>query len=336
MADEQAVRLQLRRSPFVDDGLLRRWESAWEKLWQRPALAFAEPQALILALKSVLGWRSGDLVGGDPLLDPAWTEALADAWLQISWYDVDPRTGQAQESSATCMSATSLPRVGMLKAGLVQHAFGLPTTRPQQHGLFWLEEISSVLQPMPGCGWGDVQLLHLSGNRMLAAGASCLLLTRDEALFRALRDLRQHPPNPLACALGLSQLQGLDRRLERRRELAERYQKLYSQGLFRVADGSLTGRVWEMFLLEMHTCTGFLDLQQFLQKARIHAASPLWFTTQKTAHLPGFKQFNSRVLALPLYASLTDSAHKRIINRIHRWVEYTMKATGNHSLLPKG
>lgn len=335
MADEQAVRLQLTRSPFVDDGSLARWESAWETLWQRSALAFAEPEELILVLKAVLGWHSGDLVGGDPLLDPAWTEALATAWLHLSWRDIHPRTGQGQGTFGTPSGTqretlSSAPCAGTLRAGFLTHAYGLPTPQTAQNVPFWLEEISSVLHPMSGCGWGDVQLLHLSGNRMLAAGASCLLLTQNEALFRALRPLRQHPPSPLACALGISQLQGLHERLERRQELAERYQNLRDQGLFQVPDrsepnASQRERVWEMFLLKMNTKTELLNLQQFLQKGSIHAASPLWFQTKKTEHLPGFQKFQERILALPLYASITDPEHKRIINRVHRWVAYTLK-----------
>ena len=183
-----------------------------------------------------------------------------------------------------------------------------------------------MLMPMRNCGWGDVQLLHLSGNRMLAAGASCLLLTRDETLFRALRACRQRPPGPLACALGLSHMQRLTARLERRRQLAERYRELRTQGLFRLPDGAATERVWEMFLLEMRSSAARLDLQRFLQKAHIQAASPLWFKTKNTDHLPGFKQFCERVLALPLYASIQDPEHKRIINRVHRWVARQVKS----------
>lgn len=357
VADEQAVRQQLRHAPFRDDALLTRWESAWEDLWQRPALAFAEPAGLLMALKTVLGWHSGDGVEVDPLVDPAWKEALSEVWLHLQWRDIDPgaggwmpaakrqtgtgqtEPGQAEPEQAepgqaepgqtepeqTKPGQAVLP-ASPLRAGLWTHPYGLPTRcTHKKRPAFWLEDISSVLQPMPVCGWGDVQVLHLSGNRMLAAGASCLLLTQDEALFRALRSVRRHPPAPLACALGLSQLQGLPGRLERRQVLAERYQALRGHGVFQGPGGSEQARVWEMFLLEMTSGEMCMDLQRFLKKSRIHAAPPLWFRPEETGFLPHVQRFRTRVLALPLYASLTDPDHKRITNRVHRWVARILK-----------
>ena len=317
-ADERAVRSQLIRSPFGDDALLTRWEAAWEDLWSRSAVAFAEPKALILALKSVLGWRSGDCIGADALLEPAWTEALDAAWLSRVWRDIDPSTGQGQ--------GRFRPWDGTLRAGFATHAYGLPSVCTEQAAPFWLEEISSIVRPMPNCGWGDVQLLHLSGNRMLTAGASCLLLSKDEALCRALKTLRPHPPSALACALGLSQMQSLNVRLERRRERAERYRELlHPQGLFCLPVYGAVERVWETFLLAMPSTETRLMLQQFLQKSHVFSASPLWFRQKRTEDLPGFNRFHRSVLALPLYASLEETQQKRIINRVNRWVAYRIK-----------
>ena len=323
VADEQAVRAQLVHAPFVDDPLLLRWESAWERLWQRPALAFADPAELILALKSVLGWRDGVMLRGTPLMDPAWTEALTKACLPLTWCDIDLSRGQGIFAWDRLMPSGSYS--GTLQAEFWVHPYGIPTSCQEQGVPFWLEEISSILQPMPGCGWGDVQLLYLSGNSMVAAGASCLLLTRDEALSRALRKLRHYPPSPMACALGLSQLKGLNARLERRRVLAERYQTLLRKEYFPWPEDTTIERVWAMFLLDMNSEMKRKHLKNFLRKSHIHADSPLWFQTKHTEHLPGFQRFQARILALPLYASLKDGEHKRVINRVNRWASHVAK-----------
>ena len=326
--DAKMIRSQLLKSPFVDKNLLQSWEGSWSHLWQRPALAFADATELIAILKRLLGWESGDRIECNPLLEPAWREALAANWLSICWRDIDPCSGQIQEVQEVAAPIPSTVPFSAAKVGVrfAIHPYGLSTpaandsTKP-----FWLEDISTIIRPVSGCGWGDVQVLHLSGNRMLAAGGSCLLLTQNKTLYQAARELRRYPPSGLALALGLAQLQSLDRRLERRQVLAERYQALRHQGLFHLPAKEEGGRVWEMFLVQMHSATASLALQAFLRKAEIHATSPLWFQSKEAEHLPGYVQFQERVIALPLYASLTDPEQKRIINRIHRWVERTIK-----------
>ena len=323
-SDERAVRLQLASAPFQDAALLARWEAAWAVLWQRSAVACADPIQIIAALKRVLGWQAGDRIGVDPLLDPAWTEALAMAWLYPVWRDLDPNNGQGQGPFLE-----DGPTAGRLQAGFCQHPYGMPCRATTEHLPCWLEDLSALLRPLPSCGWGTVQLLYLSGNRMVAAGGSCLLLTQDEVLEREIRALRLPPPSPMACALGLSQLRTLEVRLARRQELAERYlRQLRGQGLFQLPTMGGDGRLWEMFLLTMASEADLFSLQQFLQKAHIHAASPLWFRAVhgQSMHLPGFHSFQQRTLALPLYASLNDSEQKRLINRVNRWVGYRRRA----------
>ncbi|MEO5364186.1 MAG: DegT/DnrJ/EryC1/StrS family aminotransferase [Magnetococcus sp. DMHC-8] len=318
--DDCAVRGQLRRNPFQDDALLARWEAVWEAMWQRTAVAFAEPVELLQSLGSVLGWQTGAQVGVDPLVDPVWTEALAALWLHPAWRDVEPCTGQGRGEFAGESAGT-----GSVRAGFCQHPYGLPTPRPGNAVPFWLEDLSAVIRPLPDCGWGDVQVCFFGGNRLVAAGGSALLLTRDESLGRELCRLRRHPPAALACALGLSQWHSLAGRLARRQELAERYRSLlHGRTAFRLPEGTTAGRVWEMFLLTMASGAAAVDLQHFLHQSRIHAASPLWFQPTVDpaffSRLPGWQAFRARLLAVPLYAALTDQTHKRIINRINRWV----------------
>ncbi|MEO5330843.1 MAG: hypothetical protein H7839_02375, partial [Magnetococcus sp. YQC-5] len=214
--DEQAVLLQIERAPFRDDAQLLRWEAAWSDLWERPAVAFGDHQEPVRLLKTILGWRSGDVVEGDLLLDPVWREALESSWLHLGVRDVDGVTGQAV---GECPIP---PDSGILQAVLMQHPFGLPTPQPARD-IWILEEISALLRPIKGCGDGAIQLLNLEGPRILPVGIGCVLLSRDQGLMDQLAQLRRYPPSGTACALGLSQLAGLMQRLQRRQELAERY-----------------------------------------------------------------------------------------------------------------
>lgn len=310
--DEHALLLQLAKKPFRDDGQLVRWEGAWGDLWERSAVAFADHLEPVKQLKKIMGWHSGDVVGADGLLDPVWQEALAGAWLHLGLRDVDGVTGQA-------VGGCEMPAEGgTLRAMMVQHAFGLPTPLPE--GSVWvLEEVSSVVRPVAGCGGGAVQLVNLEGPRMVSTGTGCVLLSQDHRLIAELAKLRQNPPGGAVCALGLSQLASLEDRLARRQELAERYLGMRLEGLAAGPAKHGFQRGWEVFFLTMTHAISKTDLETFLRRAAIGCGSPVWFRPSGD-HLPGMRQFLERSLAVPMYAALTDAECKRIINRVERWI----------------
>ncbi|MBF0427064.1 MAG: DegT/DnrJ/EryC1/StrS family aminotransferase [Magnetococcales bacterium] len=317
-ADEQAVYTTLAHNPWFDADLLDQWEQAWSVLWDRPAVAFADATELIAALKRLLGWPSGAGIVADALLPPAWREACADAWLHPHWHDVDPQTG------GLATSATRLipPGSGAAVAGIWRHPFGLPT-RPE---LAWdpppwlLEEISSIIVPLPGCGWGGAQIVHFDGNGILPVGLGTLLLSNNAALVADLRRQRQQPPGSAACALGLALLARLDTILARRQELAGRYLALRTRGRFQLPLAEVA-RGWEGFFLAFADPADRDALQTFLAQAGIDAAAPVWYQPEAVAgQLPGVRRFLASALAIPFYPALAEGMQKRVINRVHRWV----------------
>ncbi|MEO5376742.1 MAG: DegT/DnrJ/EryC1/StrS family aminotransferase [Magnetococcus sp. DMHC-6] len=305
--DVERVLEQLARAPFQESRPLLAWEYAWSQLWERSAVAFADPSALILALKEVLGWRSGEGVWADSLLHPVWREGLAAAWLSLELLDMDPLTGFGIRS----------PEGGRRVVG---HPFGLVQAFSDEDG-FVLEDISALLKPRVGSGNGAVQLAYLDGNAMVCAGASCVALSRDAALIAALRQVRTHPPGPASCVLGLATLERLDWTLKRRQELAENYLALYDRGRFIKPCQPAAGRAWDGFFISFTTRSSCLQLQNFLTTAGIGCGPPVWFSIPERGHLPGLNRFLENSLALPFYASLRDQEQKRVINRVHRWVE---------------
>ena len=318
-ADEQALLAQLRTAPFRDDALLRRWEAAWETLWQRRAVAFADPVAAVAALKETLAWPAGARIAADPLLAPGWREGCDAAWLHLDRRDADPVTGQGRGPWPTPPTAAGHG------AAWVVHAFGLPNPVATDHPVL-LEEVSGLVKPLPGSGHGTVQLLLLGGNAILQGGESCLLLSRDERLIAGLAQRRRHPPGAAACALGLSQLARLDRHLERRTRLAERYLALRGRGLVGFPSSPGAVRAWELLHLLLPDRAHRDGLRAFLHKAGIGADGPVWSQPPDLAALPGLARFADTALALPLYAALDDREQKKIINRLHRWLERTGKS----------
>ncbi|MBF0154422.1 MAG: DegT/DnrJ/EryC1/StrS aminotransferase family protein [Magnetococcales bacterium] len=330
--DEQAVCAALARNPWFDAELLMRWEQAWSVLWERPAVAFADPVELIAALKSRLQWPSGSGIAADALLEPVWREACAASWLHLIWHDVDPRTGLIAERGSNLVPVGS----GPVQAGFWRHGFGQPT-RPSvawEPPPFLMEEISSVVVPLPGCGWGGVQLVHFDGNGILPGGVGSLLLSNNAALVEDLRRLRRHPPGSAACALGLSLLSRLDLVLARRQHLAARYLAMVPRNLFQLPLSAVHERGWGGFFLAMDDPAYREELQAFLARSGIDAAAPVWYQPDPSAgQLPGVRRFLACALAIPFYPALAEGAQKRVINRIHRWVgrKDAEKKIGDHA-----
>lgn len=335
-ADQEAFLRQIDKNPFHDSPLVERWESRWRDLWDRPCVAYATPSELLACLKKNRPWPDGLAIHTSPLLPPHWREALEENWLRPRPHDVTTASGQEQWP-ATAPSAVATNRPSPIR--LLQHTFGLPAQAPAPttdtgKSRQWgedMEEISALLKPLPGHPKRAMQWMVLDGNRMIQGGGSCLLFADDQGLIEALKRDRQRPPSGPLCALGLSQLSRLEAQLTRREQLAHRYLDLRvrEEILLPPATGP---RRWETFVLRFHSRQKRLGLQQFLRKAGIGAAPPLWYPAApppigrepapraNNEHAP-LLCLQERSLALPLYASLTDPAQKKIINRIHRWLE---------------
>lgn len=335
--DARVCLSQLARAPFVDAGAARAWEAGWERLWERRAVAFASHDEALGAVKGLFGWRSGDVVAVDPLLDPAWIEALEANWLHAAWRDIDPVTGRVLGGPPARAEGS-----GVTRAVVTHHPFGLPVPGPdsgvearhdagdgaRQVGLpdtapVILEEISAIVHPLPGIGQGRMQMVNLEGPRILPVGVGCVLLSTDEPLIEALRKRRSRPPGGPACALGCALLASLPGRLERRAELAGRYLALRLRGLGTLPAQGAHGRTWELFHLVMRDARTCSALRHFLQRSGIGCATPVWFAPRlpEGIFLPGLHALQTRALALPLHAALTNPESKRIVNRIHRWAE---------------
>ncbi|MBF0123754.1 MAG: DegT/DnrJ/EryC1/StrS family aminotransferase [Magnetococcales bacterium] len=315
-ADEAAVLAAIATSAWQDESLLQRWEEMWQHCWQRPAVVFASADQLMAALATALGWQAGDWLAADGLLEPPWRQACEALWLRLGWLDIDPTTG---------ISPVVLPEVYDRKprAWLRCHSFGqIAPLPPPSLCHATIEICSAIPTPIDGCGQADFQIIGCDGNQAITAGAACVLLGHDDALMQQIRCLRPAIANTLSCAMGLSRLRQWPLLARRRAELAQRYlESLRPYGLFELPlPTTEQPRVWLRFVLSWHDAADRLALQQFLSRAGISTDLPLWYRVPQHSHLPGMQQFLQRALALPLFASLAEQQQKRIINRIHRWI----------------
>jgi perosamine synthetase len=216
--------------------------------------------ALRLGLHA-LGVRAGDEVLLPPLSFVATTNAVAHLGAVPHFVDVDPGTlGLDPSALQQRLEAVAERRAGALynrdtgrrlAALLPVHVFGHPARLPElvavaeAWGLPLLEDAAEALGSWRGethCGlFGTAGCLSFNGNKLITTGGGGALLTNDPQLAQQARHLSTtaklpHPwafehdavawndrlPN-LNAALGVAQLEDLPRRLEAKRQLAQRY-----------------------------------------------------------------------------------------------------------------
>ncbi|MBF0358815.1 MAG: DegT/DnrJ/EryC1/StrS aminotransferase family protein [Magnetococcales bacterium] len=313
-ADLEQFLQQITAKSLTDITLVNRWEEAWQDIWQRHSVAFADTNELFKNLKKLLNWQSGAEVETSPLLQPIWREALLNSWLTPSRQPLLNDSGQEMWGRQNWITTNS-PVLD-----LIQHNFGLPA-QPATGRKHCLEDISAIINPLPTTGFANIQIVALDGNKMVQGGATSLVLSTDQTLISALKKERKHPPAAGVCALGLSQLSRVGDLMGRRQQLADRYLNLYNQNSFTLPPSPKTGRMWEAFIIQLPNQQKRQELQLFLNKAGIGAAPPIWYHIELDQEESCLNRLSDHSLALPLYASLSDAEQKKIINRIHRWVD---------------
>ncbi len=221
--------------------------------------------ALRLALHLV-GVGPGDEVLLPPLSFVATANAVAHLGAVPHFVDVEPTSlGLCPTALAERLEAVAERRDGRLvnresgrviAAVLPVHVFGHPAQVDQLRvvaeawALPLVEDAAEALASWRGvthCGlFGAVGTLSFNGNKLITTGGGGALLSNDSELAQRARHLsttakRLHPwafehdavgwndrlPN-LNAALGVAQLEDLDRRLQAKRQLAERYTEAFT------------------------------------------------------------------------------------------------------------
>ena len=221
--------------------------------------------ALRLALH-VAGVGPGDEVLLPPLSFVATANAVVHLGAIPHFVDVEPDSlGMCPAALAARLEAVAQRREGSLvnretgrriAAVLPVHVFGNPAaveklrTVADAWGLPMVEDAAEALaswRHSTHCGlFGSVGTLSFNGNKLITTGGGGALLTNDAVLAERARHLsttakQPHPwafdhdavgwndrlPN-LNAALGVAQLEDLDRRLEAKRQLAQSYAQAFS------------------------------------------------------------------------------------------------------------
>ncbi len=242
------------------------------------------------------------------------------------------------------------------RAILAVHTFGVPAEMPaileiaERHGLLVIEDAceaigAEYLGRRVG-SMGNAGVFAFYPNKQITTGEGGVVVTRDEALARRIRALRnqgryesddwfQHTElgynyriSEINCALGLAQMARLEEILQKRAEVASAYQRRLSryQELVLPALAFPAGRIsWFVYVVRLHAGTRDAIMRSLAAAgiasgryfAPIHL-QPSYAAWRHSADLAVTEAEASRTLALPFFNNIGADAIDQVCDTLGR------------------
>lgn len=208
------------------------------------------------------------------------------------------------------------------------------------------------------CGNGtyaDLSIFSFHPVKHIACGEGGMITTNNEELYNKLLLLRTHgitkEPTLLhenhggwyyemqelgfnyritdfQAALGLSQLQRAQWGIERRRQIAERYNQAFSNKPYiKGQSGVVEGHAYHLYIIEVENRKGLYDyLRQNGIFAQVHyiPVHLMPYYKQfgwKHGDMPNAEKYYNQCLSIPMYPTLTDEEQNFVIEKINEFFE---------------
>jgi perosamine synthetase len=346
---EQQLVLEVLRSGRLSLGpMVERFErefAAW--LGTEDAVAVSSGTAgLHLGVRS-LGWTEGDEVVTSPLTFVASANCLLYEGVRPVFCDVDPETLNIDVAAAEAA-------IGERTAGLLPiHLFGYPAAMPElealaeRRGLGILEDACEALGGVDSEGRrvgsrGNHATFGFYANKQITTGEGGMVVPPDAAAAGRLRSERNqgrstdmrwldhdrlgfnYRLSDLASAIGVAQVEKLDRMLDRRAGVAS----LYAEGLAEIAGLETPGpgrgaerRGWFVYVVRVPAEVDRDAVVDRLAREGI-ASKPYLPCVHLFPHLrelgyregqfPVAEEAAARSLALPFFNAISDSQVERV------------------------
>lgn len=205
------------------------------------------------------------------------------------------------------------------------------------------------------CGNGvfaDMAIFSFHPVKHIACGEGGMITTNDERLYNSLLKLRTHgiTKNPdlmhenhggwymemqelgynyripdMLCALGISQLERADAGLQRRKEIAKRYDRAFAQNTNIILPKYNEGHAFHLYVIQIEDR---LSLYNYLRENNIYAQvhyipvhtmpyyKKLGFNK---GDFPFAEAYYSKCLSLPMYPTLTTDEQQHVIDCINKF-----------------
>jgi perosamine synthetase len=307
--------------------------------------------ALLLALLALEVGR-GDRVAVTTYSWPATANVIVQCGAEPVFVDIDPETFN--------MDANALERTlanTKVKAVLPVHTFGGMADMTQiaevasRHGAALVEDaacaLGAELNGRKAGTWGRLACFSFHPRKAITTGEGGMITTNDAALARQLRILRNHGQDPDAAApdfvaagynmrmtefqaaLGVTQMKKVERIIENRRMLAERYGELIGGNALTPPKASPASRhVYQSYVALLPTWAAN-KRAEIIHELKARGIE----TTIGTYHLPmttffsqrgGFKRgdfpitddVSARAISLPMFVGLRPEEQASVISEV--------------------
>ena len=310
----------------------------------RYAIAFANGTAALHAACAAAQLGTGDLVVTSPLAFVASANCARYVGADIGFVDIDPDT---LNISVADVPATADALVAVHFAGLPVDLPALPH-RPRiviedaGHAL----GATTVDGPVGNCAHSDMTTFSFNPDKTITTAEGGLVTTNSGALADRLRRFRSHgivdkpgrgawcyevetlgynyQLSELHAALGVSQLNKLESFLRRRNQLAARYYDLLAELPVQLAADAPAGTVHGRHLFPIRVERRddvFAALRHAGIGVQVHYVPithhpSFGFRARERQQFPEVERAYERLISLPLYPGLLDSAQDYIVTML--------------------
>lgn len=336
---------------------LREFEQRCASLAQKKYAAAVNSgtSALHLAVK-ILGLKEGDEVITTPYSFIASSNCLLYERVKPVFIDIDEHTlnMDAEKLEDAITEKT--------KAILVVHVFGQPADMERigriakKYQLKVIEDaceaIGAKWDGQPAGSFGDVSVFAFYPNKQITTGEGGVLMTDDEAGYRAACSYRNqgrsdsgnwlehvrigynYRMSDLQAAVGLAQIERLNELLERRERAAERYKQYIREYEVEVDLPKVSARAhmsWFVFVVMLPETANRQEVMRLLSENGIQTRpyfpsihlQPAYRALfgYKPGDLPVCEKQSERTLAIPFYPGIGEEEQKYVIRHLKKAVE---------------
>lgn len=363
--DIEAV-VQVLRSDFITQGpTLPRFEKAIAEHAEAAhcVAVNSATSALHIAMLS-LDVGPGDLVWTTPITFVASSNAALYCGADVDFVDICPHTFNMDMEALEAklkQASSRLPKV-VVPVHLTGRSCDMKALHAlsQTYGFRVIEDASHAIgahykgRPVGSCTYSDMCVFSFHPVKIITTGEGGAITTNDHALVRRLAALRSHGitrdpaemdrndglwyyeqrslgfnyrMTEIQAALGLSQMSRLDTFVARRRELAERYDRILADSalLCPVLDSEANRSAWHLYIVRLAEGSSPLARRHLFEKLRSDGIGAnvhyIPVTRQPYYRALGFdpsqfpraESFYERAISLPLYYDMTESQQDTVV-----------------------